>query len=81
MFVPVPLKARLPDIEAEPAISKRAVGLVVPIPTLPFPFITNLLHPDELAVNKSPTPSLFATKAAKDVLPEIEATARVPASF
>ena len=31
----VPLKEMVPELEAVPAISRRAVGLVVPIPNLP----------------------------------------------
>ena len=41
--------------------------------------IVNLDQPDDEAVNRSPTPSLLTTKVEKLVLPEIEATLRVPA--
>ncbi len=49
------------------------------IVTAPVPDTVNLVKPDEEAVIKSPTPLLFTTKLAKEVLPDIEATARVPA--
>src|SRR5207244_2212215 len=45
---------------------------------LPFCVIVNLGSPDDEAVNKSPTPELSTTREAKDVLPEIEATGKVP---
>lgn len=40
--------------------------------------ITNRLKPEDEAVNKSPAPELSTTNPAKDVLPEMEATGRMP---
>ena len=51
-----------------------AAEVILPV----FP-IVNLDQPDEEAVKRSPTPSLLTTKVEKLVLPEIEATERVPA--
>ena len=51
----------------------------MPIPTLPFPLITNFVQPDDEAVKISPVVlSLLTTKEAKEVLPETEAIDRVP---
>ena len=44
-------------------------------------FMVNLGCPEEEAVNISPTPELSTTNVAKDVLPDMEATARVPEEY
>src|SRR5258708_39936487 len=54
------------------------VGVVVPMPTLPFWAITNLLRPEDEAVKISPTPDWSMMREAEEVLPEIVATGRVP---
>jgi len=54
--------------------------LIVPAAvTLPALLTVNFVCDDALAVIRSPTPSLLTTKVAKLVLPEIEATPKVPA--
>src|ERR1035437_2450319 len=40
--------------------------------------MVNLVQPEAEAVNKSPIPLLLATKPANEVVPETEATAKVP---
>jgi hypothetical protein len=55
------------------------VGRVVPIRTVPLLVITNLGAPLAEAVNKSPTPWLSTTIAAKEVLAETDAAEVVPA--
>src|SRR6185369_1871683 len=56
-----------------------SVGNVVPIPTLPFCFITNLLNPEEDAVKRSPFPLLSTTSPANEEFADTEATDVVPA--
>ena len=58
--------------------SSVASGRLELMPTVPSFLMTNLLRPDEEAVNKGPTPLLSMTKAAKEVAPEIDAIEIVP---
>lgn len=78
-----------------PEVVAMAVAFQVPLlivpPKIPRPLIVPVVVrlpllatvkidlPAALAVNKSPLPELSTTKAAKLVLPEIEATPSVPA--
>src|SRR6185369_5363473 len=64
--------------EEPPAIYSFLAGRLVPMPTLPFCWIVNLVNPDDDAVNRSPLPLLSTTNPAKEVLPETEAICTVP---
>ena len=73
-------KVFAPDVVNDPLTSSVAVGSAVLIPILPFCLMTNLVLPEDEAVNISPDPELSTVSAAKEVLPDTLATDRVPDS-
>jgi hypothetical protein len=83
-FCPVPpywlaiaVAFHVPPVIVPPVtVRPLSVPVVVKLPEL---LIVNLVCEEALAVIRSPTPSLLITKVAKLVLPEIEATPKVPA--
>ena len=65
-------------IEADDVPSIALLAIKSPRVTCPPEETVNLVYPEDEAVIKSPTPLLFTTSVAKEVLPDIEATERVP---